>query len=135
MIYLGDKPVGIVNKYMKSGTFTGSDTNSQALDIGFEPDIITVSSDLDISESGWTGIKSIVIAKGILTVNDAHLTATTTVSTAQACPLSAEDPWGENITANYKSKASYSNGVLTLSNNNRLKFRDDTQYRWTAYKA
>lgn len=135
MIYLGDKPVGVaVGGKSASGTFTGDGTKTQEIDIGFEPDVIVVDSDLDVSEAGWTGNKSIVIARKVLSSNCLHTSATATSGNVQGMPLSPEDPWGENISTAYKTTASYSNGILTISNVSAMYFVSGAQYSWAAYR-
>ena len=117
MIYLGNQAVGVgVGGLAKSGTFTGNGTITQALDVGFEPDVIVVDSDLDFSVAGWQGIKCVTIVKGVMTVNFVHTNTTTTSSSTYNTPItSTDDPWGESAGA-YRSCASYADGVLTLTN-------------------
>ena len=135
MIYLGNQAVGMVlGDVSVSGTFTGDGNKTHAIDIGFEPDIIIIDSDLDLSEAGWTGNKSIMIAKGIISSNCLHTAASSTSGNIQGMPLSSEDPWGANISTAYKTTASYSNGVLAISNVSAMYFVSGAQYRWTAYK-
>lgn len=124
---------------VKTGTFTGDGTASVSLDVGFEPDVIVIDSDLDFNTAGWQGIKCIVIAKGTLTVNFYHSSLTVTNKTAYSDAISAnQNPWGSDARA-YRSYATYSDGTLLVTNkepsNANVKLIEGQTYTWKAYKA
>ena len=98
-----------------------------------------IDSDLDFATAGWQGIKCIVIAKGILTVNFYHGSLTATNKATYNDAMSAnQNPWGYDSGA-YRSYATYSDGTLLVTNktpsNENVKLIDGQTYRWSAYKA
>lgn len=125
---------------VKTGTFTGAPTASVNINIGFEPDIIVIDSDLDLGTAGWQGVKCIVIVKGVLTINFYHNSTTDTTKThTYYDAISAnQNPWGYDAGA-YRSYATYSDGTLLVTNktpnNANVQFVSGQTYRWTAYKA
>lgn len=122
---------------VKSGTFTGDGTNSVTINLGFEPDVVVVDSDLDLSQAGWIGLKCAVIVKNVLTVNALHGNDTTTnASVYNHSIVPGNDAWGGSC-GSYRNYVTYSNGVVTVtnkSNNDSVKFISGQTYTWTVYK-
>lgn len=122
----------------KSGSFVGDGTITTVLDIGFEPDVIVVESGLDVSVAGFQGVMLVVIAKGVMTFNYYHNSATdTNVRTYNDFIRPNQDAWGANSGA-YRNYALYSDGKLTITNrtnNANVVFINGQTYNWTAYKA
>lgn len=122
----------------KSGSFVGDGAITAVLDIGFEPDVIVIESGLDVSVAGFHGVMLVVIAKGVMTFNYYHNSATdTNARTYNDFIRPNQDAWGANSGA-YRNYALYSDGKLTVTNktdNANVVFINGQTYNWTAYKA
>lgn len=121
-----------------TGTFVGNDTRDVYLNIGFEPDVIVIDTDLNFSTSGWQGIKCIVLVKGVLSTNYCHNSLTDTKEHTYNDAFSANDnPWGSD-SGSYRSYGVYTDGTMLITNKNNsamTHFIDGQTYTWTAYKA
>jgi len=124
-----------------SGTFSGTGTKEVQIQIGFEPDVILIESGLDVTVTGPVGLYSVAIVKNMLTLNVCHNSTTDTNATrtvySQILPGGG---MGDDLTGAYRSKATYANGVLTVSNTTnsppeQYRFINGQNYTWTAYKA
>lgn len=122
----------------KSGSFTGDGTFSVQLPIGFEPDVIVIDSGIDYSTPSQNGLLSVVIVRGVMTINYYHNSDTDIVGHNYNAQIkSDQDPFGGNVGA-FRSYAIYSNGVLTITSKNsgnNQRFIDGVQYSWTVYEA
>lgn len=123
----------------KSGTFTGDGTATVQIDIGFEPDCIIVDSGISTGTAGTQGLLCVALVKGSLSINYYHNSSTDTSERTYNKRINSNDePWGGDGGA-YRSIASYSNGVFTVSNktlnNANVYFINNQTYSWTAYKA
>ena len=126
---------------VKTGSFVGDGTASVTLDIGFEPDVIVIDSDLDFATAGWQGLKCVNLVRNVLTINFYHNSTTDTAKThAYFDAISVgQDPWGANGGA-YRNYGVYSNnGELLVTNktlnNANVFFVSGQTYTWAAYKA
>lgn len=123
----------------KSGTFTGDGTASVILDIGFEPDVVVINSNLQWNVAGYTGLINVLAIKGVAIDNACHTSNTATnLNGTLNVPRTGQDPWGANCTSN-NNYCTYSDGKLTVTNYSptaeRNYFVNNQQYEWTAYKA
>ena len=129
---------------VKTGSFNGNNTVTKILDIGFEPDVVVIStSDIDYSASGSGGLISVVCVKGVVMTNVFHNPSTTAQPWSPcANPVNEnDDPWGadkESYTgSSYPTYCRYSNGSLTVTNGQnagRVYFVSGKTYTWTAFK-
>lgn len=124
----------------KNGTFIGNGTKTIDLQIGFEPDVIIIDSNLSLKEAGPVGLYKVALAKNIFTLNASH-NSTTDTQTARTifAALNGLD-WGDTSIGSYRNVASYADGTLTVTNitfspSAQYCFIDGQEYTWTAYKA
>lgn len=122
----------------KSGTFTGDGTKVHEFDLGFEPDAIIITAEgLDYTSTSWGGLWMALIIKGRLSFNYMKPTTDTSLSTTQSFIPANTDPYGNDLTGNYRSCGSYNNGIFTFTNkstNYRINFISGVTYSWAAYK-
>ena len=122
---------------VKTGTITGKGSATISIDVGFEPDIIVIASGLDYTSSNL-GMLNVVLVRGIVMYNTWRTSSAYGSTGNNVSPNG--DVWGAKESyGNYASYATYSNGVLTISNQatttGRCYFIDGHTYTWTAYKA
>lgn len=124
----------------KSGTFVGDGTKAVDLQVGFEPDVIVIDSGIYAGTAGNTGLYMVAIAKNVFSVNYSHNSDTDTQIRGMAGSLSPNLGWSDSSLGAYRSRAEYSNGVLTVTNATNAPgaqycFITGQTYTWTAYKA
>lgn len=122
---------------IKTGSFVGSKNKTQAIEIGFEPDIFYCDCGLDPYQSGWEGQRNLTYIKNVAIYQMRH--NNTTVSSAQSlcnARFDASHPYGIG-TEGYDPYATYDNGIFTVTNmtNNLLtQFINGQTYNWVAIK-
>ena len=121
-----------------SGSFTGDQSVSAILSVGFEPDVVIIDADLDIDTAGWNGLRSVVIIKNSITINCRHNNDTTTSANySGTTKLGGEYPAYGSNNDGYCNYATYSNGVLTVTNATNhaiVQFINGQTYNWYAFK-
>ena len=125
---------------VKTGTFVGDGTKEVDLSIGFEPDVIIINSGLDSSQSGYTGLIVVAIAKDVFTVNNTHNSDTDTQNARTIYGSLLNKGLGNNTVGAYRNIATYANGVLNVTNatanpSAQYCFINGQTYTWKAYKA
>lgn len=125
---------------VKTGTFVGDGTKEVNLSVGFEPDVIVIDSGLDPSQSGYTGLIVVAIAKNVFTVNNTHNSDTDTQNARTIYGSLLNKGWGDNKVGAYRNVATYANGVLKVTNatnspSAQYCFINAQTYTWVAYKA
>lgn len=125
---------------VKTGSFVGDGTKEVDLSVGFEPDVIIIDSGLDPSQSGYTGLIVVAIAKNIFTVNNTHNSDTNTQNARTIYGSLLNKGWGTTMVGAYRNIATYANGILNVTNataNPSLQYRfiEGQTYTWKAYKA
>lgn len=128
----------MANATIKSGTFTGDGTINVSLPIGFEPDGVIITTDVDWTVAGWTGIITAILIKGVCGLDYCHTgnTATNAQNYGRQLKLT-DDPWAVGA-GTYMPNGTYTNGVLNVSNNTNTPsqtYANGRTYTWTAYKA
>ena len=125
---------------VKTGSFVGDGTKEVNLSVEFEPDVIVINSGLDPSQSGYTGLIVVAIAKNVFTVNNTHNSDTDTQNARTIYGSLLNKGWGSNAVGAYRNIATYANGILNVTNataNPQLQYRfiEGQTYTWVAYKA
>lgn len=120
------------------GTFTGDGTATVNLQTGFEPDVIVIDSGTSTDVAGFQGLIAVCIVKGVFGINYYHNSDSDTTERQYTYSVKAgDDPWCNNA-GSFRSCASYSGGVLTvtnkITNNANVYFANGQTYTWTAYK-
>lgn len=120
------------------GAFTGDGTATVNLQTGFEPDVIVIDSGTDTVVAGFQGLISVGMGKGVFTLNYYHTSDTDDIERMYGYAYRRNgDPWFNDAGA-FRSCASYSNGVFTVTNrtltNANVCFANGQTYTWTAYK-
>lgn len=125
---------------VKTGSFVGDGTKEVDLSIEFEPDVIIIDSGLDPSQSGYTGLIVVAIAKNVFTANNTHNSDTDTQNARTIYGSLLNKGWGTTTVGAYRNIATYASGILKVTNatNNpsaQYCFINGQAYTWTAYKA
>ena len=121
-----------------TGTFTADGSTSDAsMNVGFEPDMVSIKCNLDYYTTGWAGMGNIIIVKNVLTAHARH--NTTSVNGIQSSINASFDeshPYGLSTTS-YGTYGTYSNGIFTVTNNTKnaiTRFVSGVTYTWAAVK-
>lgn len=130
--------IGMANAaQIKTGTYTGQGSISATFNIGFEPDMFIITRD---SRTPTAGIQIVVLVKGYAVYNSIYYTYSGSLKSISYGNYISENDnvWGykDSLDA-YLSYATYSDGVLTLTNsttNGRFNFISDDDYSWIAIK-
>ena len=121
-----------------TGTFTGDDSATVNLQTGFEPDVVTITSNTSPAEAGFQGLILVSVAKGVVSYNFYHNSDSDANERQYGYGYRpGSDPWFNDAGA-YRNCVSYSNGTTTVTNkttnNANVYFADGVEYTWAAYK-
>ena len=124
----------------KHGTFTGDQTNSVTLPIGFAPDVLVIHADVDYYTSGWVGVGAVFVSKGMFSAVIRHNNTTAALAASNAYGFKQNDgDYGiSQNAAQYTFYGTYTDGNLTLTNSANsagTQFINNMEYTWDAYKA
>lgn len=137
MIYLGNQAVGITNSMrFTSGTFTGNGTSTVALNIGFKPEAVAIKSNLDYTQTGWSGVGHVLLYRNVGSCIWRHNNTSASAAGGTTFFFGNYEYGNPETTASYVLYAEYSDGVLTLKNSSPgagTKFVNDIEYTWEAY--
>lgn len=122
---------------IKTGIYTGQGSVSAAFNIGFEPDLFIITRD---SINPAPGMQNVALIKAHTVYNSLYYTGGGVLKIASYSNYIYEDDdaWGyKDDLAGFVSYATYSDGVLTLTNissNSRCVFIDNDTYTWIAIR-
>ena len=123
-----------------TGMFTGDQSSTVELNIGFKPDIIEIESDVDYYTTGWIGIGHAVIVKNNYAELLRHNNASTNgaITAVNAHLRGAYGEYGDvGVSGSAMPYGSYSDGIFTFKNTQNLastQFINGKTYNWVAVK-
>ena len=130
------------NARMATGTFTGADSSSLSLNIGFKPDVVFIDCGYrpaEYSQSGWTGCAFLVIVKGVTTAYYRHNSNTVTaMSVGVSNDLGGTfGEYGDERSPTGTFYATYNDGTLEIVNKSPAQaythFIAGITYTWVAF--
>ena len=130
------------NARMATGTFTGVDSSTISINIGFKPDVVYIDCgyrSAEYGQAGWTGCAFLAIFKDISTVYYRHNNNT---STAISVGVNNDvggiyGEYGNSSAPTGTFYGTFNDGVLEIANksptNNYTHFIEGENYTWIAF--